>query len=48
MTDIVRYRLPCRFLGGAMHALVVRRDLEQLFDYRALRIRELLGEPASQ
>jgi len=43
MTDIVRYRLPFGMLGRAIHTLRVRRDLEQIFDYRFQRINELFA-----
>ena len=43
MTDVVRYRLPFGLLGVAVHALKVRRDVEQVFDYRFLRINALFG-----
>lgn len=43
MTDVVRYRLPLGPLGWAAHALFVRRTLRRIFDYRAEKIRELLG-----
>jgi ligand-binding SRPBCC domain-containing protein len=45
MTDIVRYRLPLGCIGRAVHALKVRRDLEQIFDYRRERIAELFAGP---
>jgi ligand-binding SRPBCC domain-containing protein len=32
--DVVRYALPLWPLGELAHALVVRRDLERIFDYR--------------
>ena len=35
MRDVVRYALPLGPLGDLAHALVVRRDLERIFDYRA-------------
>jgi len=41
MTDIVRYRLPLGPIGRAINALLVRRDIEQIFDYRFERINEL-------
>ena len=41
MTDIVRYRLPFGMIGCVVHALKVRRDVEQIFDYRIQRINEL-------
>jgi ligand-binding SRPBCC domain-containing protein len=41
MTDIVRYGLPFGIIGEAAHAIVVRRDVEKIFDYRFKRITEL-------
>jgi ligand-binding SRPBCC domain-containing protein len=46
MSDVVRYRLPFGPLGRLVNALVVRRDVKQIFDYREQRIRELFGEAA--
>jgi hypothetical protein len=43
MTDIVRYRLPFGILGRAVHALIVRRDVERIFDYRFERINALFA-----
>jgi ligand-binding SRPBCC domain-containing protein len=43
MTDVVRYRLPFGAIGRAVHALKVRHDIEQIFDYRFRRIDELFG-----
>lgn len=34
MKDVVRYALPLGPLGGAMHRLIVRRDLDAIFDFR--------------
>jgi ligand-binding SRPBCC domain-containing protein len=39
MTDEVRYCLPFGFLGDLGHTLIVRRQLEHIFDYRATVIR---------
>jgi ligand-binding SRPBCC domain-containing protein len=41
MTDVVRYRLPFGWIGRAMNALKVRRDVERIFDYRNQRIDEI-------
>jgi hypothetical protein len=41
MCDIVRYRLPFGPLGRLVNALVVRRDVERIFDYRNRRIAEI-------
>lgn len=34
MTDIVHYKLPLGFLGDIAHSLFVRRQLNQIFNYR--------------
>jgi ligand-binding SRPBCC domain-containing protein len=40
--DHVRYALPAGWLGDAAHALLVRRDVERIFDFRARAVaREL-------
>jgi ligand-binding SRPBCC domain-containing protein len=38
MRDRVRYALPLGPLGEAAHALLVRRDLQRIFDYRATAV----------
>ncbi|HWC25295.1 MAG TPA: SRPBCC family protein [Solirubrobacteraceae bacterium] len=43
MRDLVRYRIGLGPLGLLANALLVRRDLEAIFDYRAQRVRELLA-----
>jgi len=43
MEDIVRYALPLGPIGRIAHAVLVRRDLERIFDFRASRIQELMG-----
>jgi len=35
MTDTVRYALPLGPLGSLAHRVLVRRDLERIFDFRA-------------
>jgi ligand-binding SRPBCC domain-containing protein len=40
--DELRYRLPLGRLGDALHRLLIRRDLEAIFDSRARRVRALL------
>ncbi len=42
MRDVVRFRIGFGALGALANALVVRRDLEQIFDFRAQRVRELM------
>ncbi|MBM3803370.1 MAG: SRPBCC family protein [Acidimicrobiia bacterium] len=43
MTDVLRYSLPFGALGKLVHWLVVARDLEAIFDYRAKLVASLLG-----
>jgi len=43
MRDIVRYAIGFGRLGGLAQRLLVRRDLEAIFDYRAARVQELLS-----
>ena len=45
--DRVRYRLPLGPLGAAAHLLLVRRDLERIFDFRQAAVERLLvhGRP---
>jgi ligand-binding SRPBCC domain-containing protein len=42
MTDRVTYVLPFRRLGDLGHRLVVRRQLEEIFDYREASIARIL------
>jgi hypothetical protein len=41
MTDIVHYSLPMGFLGGIAHGLFVKKQLNDIFDYRQRKIEEL-------
>jgi len=41
MEDHVRYALPFGIIGRLAHWLVVRRDVESIFDYRARKIDEI-------
>jgi ligand-binding SRPBCC domain-containing protein len=43
MRDTVRYALSFGALGALAHRLVVRRDLEAIFAYRAQRVPQLLS-----
>jgi ligand-binding SRPBCC domain-containing protein len=43
MEDIVEYELPLGPFGRAAHALVVRRQLERIFDYRRFAVSERFG-----
>ena len=44
MIDVVRYKLPFGVLGRMVHAMKVRGDVRQIFDYRRQRIHELFAE----
>lgn len=48
MTDVVRYALPMGPIGTAMHRLIVRRDVERIFDYRREQIARRFGVPAER
>ncbi len=41
VSDVVKYRLPFGPLGRLVHSLVVRRQLEAIFDYRLKVIDEI-------
>ena len=43
MVDEVRYALPLGVVGELAHRLVVRGDLQRIFDYRAARVPQLLA-----
>jgi ligand-binding SRPBCC domain-containing protein len=45
MTDTVRYALPLGPLGSVAHRVLVRRDLERIFDFRAQAVPALLTRP---
>jgi ligand-binding SRPBCC domain-containing protein len=47
MRDTVRYAVGFGPLGELAHRLLVRRDVEAIFDYRAERIPALLGAHAA-
>jgi ligand-binding SRPBCC domain-containing protein len=48
ITDIVQYALPLGLLGRVTHALSVRRNVEQIFDYRFQRIQAIFKTPDGQ
>lgn len=43
MGDSVRYALPAGILGRMMHALLIERQLQEVFDYRATVIQEVFS-----
>ena len=38
MTDIVRYALPMWIVGDCMHAIMIKKQLNDIFEYRQLAI----------
>ena len=43
MTDIIHYKLPFWFLGDMAHGLFVKRQLEDIFEYRVKKVEEVFG-----
>lgn len=43
MTDIVSYEVPLGILGRIAHPLVVKKKLEEIFDYRFKRVDEIFS-----
>lgn len=46
MNDRVEYEMPLGALGDLAHTLLVRRQLQSIFDYRARKIGELFAQRA--
>lgn len=44
MTDIVHYKLPIWFLGDIANAMFIKKQLQQIFDYRFKKVEELFGK----
>lgn len=43
MTDIVSYEIPLGILGRLMHPIVVKKKLEEIFEYRFKRVDEIFN-----
>lgn len=43
MEDIIDYKLPYGFLGQAVHPLIVRPKLEEIFNFRRKKLEEIFG-----
>ena len=43
MTDVVRYRLPFGPLGRLTHAVMIKRTLKRIFDFRYEKLEEIFG-----
>lgn len=46
MSDVVRYRLPLGALLSPVHPLLIRPDLEAIFDFRRAAIEDVFGAAA--
>jgi len=44
MTDIVHYRMPLWILGDIANSLFVKRQLNEIFDYRYKKVEQLFGK----
>jgi ligand-binding SRPBCC domain-containing protein len=43
MTDLVHYKLPLGILGKIAHALFVKKQVAEIFDYRYRKLEEVFG-----
>jgi len=39
----VHYELPLGFIGDATHSLFIKKQLEEIFDYRYKKIQKIFG-----
>lgn len=44
MNDIINYRPPLGILGRMANGLIIRRQLQEIFDYRRKKLIEIFGE----
>lgn len=44
MTDIIHYKIPLGFLGNIANTLFVKKQLQQIFDFRFKKAEELFGK----
>lgn len=44
MTDIVDYKVGFGFLGNIANAILVKKQLQQIFDYRFKKVEEIFGK----
>lgn len=43
MTDIISYELPLGFLGRLAHPILVKKKLEEIFEYRFKKVEEIFS-----
>jgi len=41
--DMVHYKMPFWWLGKALHALKIKKDLEKIFSYRSEKLKQMFG-----
>ncbi len=44
MTDIVSYRPPMGFIGNMLNAMLIKKQLKKIFDYREKAVEEYFGK----
>lgn len=44
MSDIVSYKPPCGFLGAIANSLIIKRQLNEIFDYRKHAVEKKFGK----
>ena len=44
MEDIIDYKIPLGILGQLVHPLIVKPKLDEIFEYRRMKLIELFGE----
>lgn len=44
MEDIIDYKIPMGVLGQLMHPILVKPKLEEIFNYRTVKLEELFGK----
>jgi len=43
MTDIVHYKIPLGFLGSLLNSVIVKKQLQEIFNYRKIKLEERFG-----
>jgi len=44
MTDIVHYKLPLGIIGDIVNAIMIKKQLKTIFDYRFTKVEQLFGK----
>jgi ligand-binding SRPBCC domain-containing protein len=43
ITDIIHYKLPFWYMGKIVKSLIVKRQLQKIFEYRSQKMKEIFG-----